>query len=307
MSLFGSILGAVAKPLVGGLVSNFFGKKAAKKQRAIAMHDEFTKFARLRDSAEEGGFNPLTALQSTGGAGFGALPSGQAAPLASQAMLTGMIKGVDDVLNREKETRMTEQQVANDLTKISNEQKRAGGAGKVAAASAPGTIKPRKTPVMKTRMGAAAPLADEVEPGLGPLVVTNPYPKIPGWDVRLTPDPRRVDAEHWEQRGGDIMQEVGGISNIANDVSYSARITAVQNQYGKPVADDLMRLLMGNPEMEFSDAKDQALAANNKERRQEPFLTIDLSNFGKSPKRPKARPYQKPTIADVANGYRKAQ
>ncbi|WP_413876351.1 hypothetical protein [Albidovulum sp.] len=59
MSLFGTILGAVAGPLAGGL---FGGKKKETKQT--------TDFVALRDSAEAAGFNPLTALKATGGAGF---------------------------------------------------------------------------------------------------------------------------------------------------------------------------------------------------------------------------------------------
>lgn len=59
MGLLSTIVGAVAGPIAGGL---FGSKKETTKQT--------TDFVALRKSAEAAGFNPLTALKATGGAGF---------------------------------------------------------------------------------------------------------------------------------------------------------------------------------------------------------------------------------------------
>lgn len=57
------------------LVSSIFGGRAAKKRRRQSKQDAENKFVDLRRAAVKGGFNPLTALGLTGGAGFGAFPS----------------------------------------------------------------------------------------------------------------------------------------------------------------------------------------------------------------------------------------
>lgn len=95
MSLLGSIATAAAPSLVSGVLGIF----GAKKKREQARSDQKKQFERLREAAERGGFNPLTALQATGGAGFGAgsLPS-SAPPLASLEFIRDGLQGVSDEL-----------------------------------------------------------------------------------------------------------------------------------------------------------------------------------------------------------------
>lgn len=59
--MLGSILGAVAGPLIGGL----FGGSRQKTQKTTNEVD----YVKLRENAEKGGFNPLTALRHGGAAG----------------------------------------------------------------------------------------------------------------------------------------------------------------------------------------------------------------------------------------------
>ena len=91
------MLGAIAAAAAPSLVSGVLGMFGAKKKRKQARSDQKKQFERLRESAERGGFNPLTALQATGGAGFGAgaLPS-SAPPLASLDFIRDAVKGASD-------------------------------------------------------------------------------------------------------------------------------------------------------------------------------------------------------------------
>lgn len=136
------MIGQIAGSIIGGL----FQKKAAKKARQNALFDEAMKFIRLRDAAERGGFNPLTALENGGVGGFSNLPSG-VAPLASTAIITGALQGVGEMLSSKRETKMTEQDVRDDLLKVENERKGAGGYEPVIRRSKPGAGNIGVTPV----------------------------------------------------------------------------------------------------------------------------------------------------------------
>lgn len=61
-----AIAGAIAGPVLD-LVS-------AKEKRKQAIEDQKNQYVRLREAAERAGFNPLTVLRSTGGAGFTGMP-----------------------------------------------------------------------------------------------------------------------------------------------------------------------------------------------------------------------------------------
>ncbi len=53
---------AAGGSLLGGLLGSRSEKKAAAQERSWALEDQAEQFIRLRDAAEKGGFNPLTAL-----------------------------------------------------------------------------------------------------------------------------------------------------------------------------------------------------------------------------------------------------
>lgn len=89
------LLSSIAGPLLGGI----FAKSAAKKERATALADAETQFVRLRQAAMDGGFNPLTALQATGTAGFNNLPSGSVSPLATTNLVMSAAQGITDWAN----------------------------------------------------------------------------------------------------------------------------------------------------------------------------------------------------------------
>lgn len=112
--------------MVGGLL----GKSSARKERSNSIKDTIESLPRLRQSAEKAGFNPLTALMATGGAGFNNIASG-AAPLASIQAISGAVQGAADVFTGKKAEDDNRQRVIDDLNSIQLERAKAGKAGMV--------------------------------------------------------------------------------------------------------------------------------------------------------------------------------
>ena len=111
--------------ILGSLIGGAFSLFGASKARKQAKEDAANKFIDLRAAALAGGFNPLTALESTGGAGFGAYPS-SAPPLASIELLTGAADGVVDELSGAADLRRKTDQLNYDLAALKLDQARSG-------------------------------------------------------------------------------------------------------------------------------------------------------------------------------------
>lgn len=78
LPIFGALAKAAAPfvlPTVANIINQNNQNKAAmdayNKQRAAEKADQANKFVDMRNAAQKAGFNPLTVLRSTGGAGFG--------------------------------------------------------------------------------------------------------------------------------------------------------------------------------------------------------------------------------------------
>lgn len=143
-----------------GLVGGFFGRKAEKKaaakardkfvedrnydrnvfiddrnhDRAIFREDQDQLYVRTRDAAENGGFNPLTALGATGGrfgtSGGGSIqggsgPSGYVAPLASIGLITQSLQGISDEFTGVAAKQRAQEQLQYDLGKVQLDTARA--------------------------------------------------------------------------------------------------------------------------------------------------------------------------------------
>ena len=117
MGLLGAIL-----PKVFGAAVGIFGANKARRQ---AKADAANKFIDLRAAAEAGGFNPLTALEATGGGGFGAYPS-SAPPLASVELLTGAVQDGIDEIDGTAAMRRAKDRLELDLAKLRLDQARSG-------------------------------------------------------------------------------------------------------------------------------------------------------------------------------------
>lgn len=115
------LLAAVLPNLVAGVFSLF----GANKARQQAQADASNKFVDLRAAAEKAGFNPLTALEATGGSGFGSFPSA-APPLASVELLTGALSaGVDELTGAAAQRRASDR-LNLDLAALKLDQARSG-------------------------------------------------------------------------------------------------------------------------------------------------------------------------------------
>lgn len=125
MGIFGDILGGI------------LGADKAAKDRFQAKTDARNKFEDLRNAAIRGGFNPLTALEATGGAGYGAgsLPS-SAPPLASIELLTSAFGGIEAEFNGEAGRARAANKLNMDLTQLKLDQARSGVASYAAPSAA---------------------------------------------------------------------------------------------------------------------------------------------------------------------------
>lgn len=119
-ALVGALGGGVGDLLGAGL--SMFGASKARKQ---AKEDALNKFVDLRQAAERGGFNPLTALQATGGAGFGAYGS-SAPPLASIELLTSFGNKLGEEFSGAADRRRATETLQHDLAKLQLDQARSG-------------------------------------------------------------------------------------------------------------------------------------------------------------------------------------
>lgn len=115
------LLSAIAGPLVGAVASGILGNK----QRKDARSDAKRKFTDLRSSAEEAGFNPLTALMATGGQGFGdygpSIP-----PLATSQFLSEAASSVAREMTGEAAVARATERANLEMAKMSLESMRSG-------------------------------------------------------------------------------------------------------------------------------------------------------------------------------------
>lgn len=117
---------AAGAKILGGLGGLFKkGNSAGKNSRSAIMGQ--AKGA--RDAAEQFGFNPLTLLAASSGIG----PSESTPPLASVAMLTDGLQGLDDVVSGENERTKERERLQDELLRLEVERARAGGAGAIGA------------------------------------------------------------------------------------------------------------------------------------------------------------------------------
>jgi len=119
---FASPLGGAVLNLGTNLLTGLFGGSQQKKQNAFMLKMENEKFIRLRDAAEAGGFNPLTALQS----GYQSpLAGGGVPPLASTALVQDSLKGFADVVTGKAAQDMARDKLDLELGKLALETGRA--------------------------------------------------------------------------------------------------------------------------------------------------------------------------------------
>jgi len=203
-------------PVLGAVIGGIFGKKKAKRDRQRALDDAKWQFKRLRQSAELGGFNPLTALENTGTAGFNNLPSGSA-PLASAAIITNAIQGASDAITGEDAKQRARDSVQDQLAQIALDQAKSGFKNYVPQVP---VSMPTKTTMAGTKIGSTpANNVGMTKPPLGvdftPPALTLPDEGIPAefvsQQVEISPDGRVAKAEPgWI----DVIDKDGYVTSI---------------------------------------------------------------------------------------------
>lgn len=193
---------SIGASLLGGL----FSRNSAKKARAQALEDEKQKFVRLREAAELGGFNPLTALQYSG-AGFGSNTPTGAAPLASIEMVQNAITDFGQIVTGEESKRRAREQLETDLLKIQLDQANHSAARAVA----PGLPSVGRSGVSSTTQAVSSPYGKfTVDSATG-------RQSIMAGGVRVNPHLGWDNAEDLEIRYGDLGSSIYGLGVAAAD------------------------------------------------------------------------------------------
>lgn len=197
--------------LVGGL----FGRK--KRPKAKTLTD-------LRNEAQAAGFNPLTALQATGGNGFNNQPQG---PVLSTAEV--LANGLGDLA----ETWFNQDKVERDeqMERIKLETMQA----ELENVNA-------RTDALKDRpFGSSIPTyeASDTAPAQAVPLESKPGTATDPRDIGEGSwlNPRLADAESAEARYGDIAQEMKGGANLINDTIYDSRLRSLEKKHGREVAE----------------------------------------------------------------------
>ena len=215
--MWGSMIGAgisAGSSLLGGLLGRSSAKKEARRARKWAAHREDTRLQRLRKDADAAGVNVLTALRGGAGAGgyvthapsLGGDTIASALGLAGDALARGVQAAFDyDPLDERRSNLELEIQEAT-LRNL-NQQMSGLGAAPVA------------TGMTRTSAGGGV-LGGTSTPDIGRTSVTNPHNPSSGW--RVNPD--YLDAQAFEERYGDIVQQFAGVRNAIADFQYNQSI-----------------------------------------------------------------------------------
>lgn len=158
--------------LLGGLFGNSEAKREGKAARAWELNQQEFGLLRMRHAAELAGFNPLTALNATGGGPSFPGGGGSSGPaLASQAFLTGAMTDFSDVVSGEASRRRAANDLEIALQKVKLEALRSGVV----------QVKPSATasvgsglPVLGKRSATVVPPAGSAMTSRGPVSLADP-------------------------------------------------------------------------------------------------------------------------------------
>jgi len=205
---FGGSTGAAIGGTIGGLVDG-------KREKRASTQTSRVNFQQLRDDAEAAGFNPLTALQATGGQGnvTTSTPS-----LSSGEFIAGALtRGFDAWSNAKQEALdVTEQ----NLRIQAYEQEIAENAQKMS-----------RTRDAVTPLGSSIPMYDATNQTLGGRTAVKTAPAFSfGSDLPASGKlyglggasitGRTSSADEYAERYGDVVGEVAGVGNLISDAFY---------------------------------------------------------------------------------------
>jgi hypothetical protein len=186
-----------------------------KKNRELAKQDAANKFVDMGEAADKAGINRLTALRATGGAGFGNYGGYTAqAPVLSRASFIETFGGSMLKTWATNKINAPIDKYNAEVRKLELEQRRLD-------------IKLGKQQLDALRsvgVGIGSNEGNNPEATNSRTAVTTPAGTIKPANVS--------DAEAYEQRYGDIVQEIAGISVLLSDL-YNTGLISAQTAFGK--------------------------------------------------------------------------
>ena len=206
ISAFGALSTASKISIASSVVSGAASYAAAKQQRKQAISDQDNQYVRMRNAAQRAGFNPLTVMRATGGAGFTGLPTiSKAAAFGNAAagIFAAVKQSPIDKYNKQVRELELEQRRAD----VAIAKQTLGAMSKATAMGITGSNKGNNPEATNSR-----------------TAITTPFG---------TTTPANVsDAEAVEQRYGDIAQEIYGASTLLSDL-YNTGLISAETAFGK--------------------------------------------------------------------------
>ena len=208
---------------IGKVVGGLFGRRSAAKQARRQREQEISDFKNkgkwIRQSAERGGFNPLTMLNATGG-NLGRVSSG-VPPLASTSFLLDGIQDLSDGFTGRAAIEAAQAREDLRLTRVQADRIEAGEAGRIAGRYNSNVLNP------KPRVGAGSPAPGSVGPSTrlekatqdqrdSQRDISTPHGV---WEVSERGDM----TENVEQEYGEIAAEIYGAGKLAYDLGKNGR------------------------------------------------------------------------------------
>jgi hypothetical protein len=204
MGWIGGLSAGAKLSMASSVVSGLSSYAAAKAQRKQAIADQDNQYVRMRNAAQRAGFNPLTVMRATGGQGFTGLPV-----ISKAAAFGNMATGIFDAVRQLPIDKYNKQ-----VRDLELEQRRAD----VAIAKQTLGAMSKATAMGMTGKGNNPEATDSRT-----AVTTPAGPSSPA---------NVSDAEAYEQRYGDIVQEVAGVGILLSDL-YNTGLISAETAFGK--------------------------------------------------------------------------
>lgn len=253
----------------GSLISGLFGRSSAKRANRQEVENLLAHGERVRESAERGGFNPLTMLQAVGGA----VPQVHRAPsLISESAMSNFLAGVPEWA-QQSEKEIAERKAQEEIKKIRRESdvtRVAPLPGEKRGPVYPGDMVPDEhEPLRKPVQDVLPPpMVDPRPPVFNVPGAFSPVFGAPLEDGRHTitdteidrpSAPYRLDFEATEAREGDVPAFFHGVGNTAHDYWYRGKYDYLKSKVGVIDAERVAAYHRRNPHMSLEEATQQVL------------------------------------------------
>ena len=233
--------------MIGEILGGLVARSAEKRQRRNQLSDQASQFTRLRDAAVAGGFNPLTALQATGGSGQGFVPGSGNEMTSGAFFAEAFARGADTFFNtpskvdieaetikQQAQAYMLDRQAAahNPYRNFGFALTRQGNALPARRVGVPAMASTRDkfsvaNSVLPAPVLGGVPVPDSfLDRSSGAYVANRYFESAPGW----------MGAQQFEDAYGDVAGSVYGVAKFATDVGHNFGLYARRkyNAWRKP-------------------------------------------------------------------------